>query len=130
MTSFKNKYETIVINLKSVAMTKPHEKHVIVEDGNFIVTDERYFPFFMRWYTGDGRNPVILFLKKLTQDVAVLLKDQECSSEMRQKVIQLLPAFKTGLDCIKITYSLDRVIHLTVESLVDQVDDLIREHRV
>lgn len=123
--SIKERYKRLVINIKSVAMAKPYEKHIIV-DNAYIVADERYFPFLMRWYTGDNRHNVVEFLRLLTEEIHQFLdKDSSCSPDMRVKIIQLLPSYRSGLDFIKITYSTDRIMHLTIESMIDQVDELL-----
>ena len=76
------------------------------------MVNERYMTAIMRWYTGDNRGAVVQFLKKLTDEIAQFMEsDTLLTDETKNRLSQLLPSYRTGLDCIRMTYSMDRIIH-------------------
>jgi hypothetical protein len=123
---YRETYNILLINLKSISRIQPYEKIHIV-DNKFIIRDERLFQFIQRWLNGDNRKQILEFIKKIVDTCEQILGNKQLSEKDYMKIIQILPSFIIGLENLKLTYQNDRITKYILENLIDHITKLIEK---
>lgn len=129
--SLRQRYEQLLMNMRSVGMARSNEKYVIV-DNALLVPDHRPMQGLLRWISGDNRQVVVRFLQATVDEMTLLLQDpplEGMTEEARYRLTQHLAGFAAGLGRIRMTYRDDAVVQLRLENLVDQVETFCRRTR-
>jgi hypothetical protein len=126
MMDYRETYNILLINLKSISRIQPYEKIHIV-DNKFIIRDERIFQFIQRWLNGDNRKQILEFIKKIVETCEQILENKQISEKDYLKIIQILPSFMIGLENLKLTYHNDKITKYILENLIDHITKLLEK---
>jgi len=126
MMDYRETYNILLINLKSISRIQPYEKIHIV-DNKFIIRDERIFQFIQRWLNGDNRKQILEFIKKIVETCEQILENKQISEKDYLKIIQILPSFIIGLENLKLTYHNDKITKYILENLIDHITKLLEK---
>lgn len=126
MEPLDSRYERLMVNMKNVSFASPGQKYIVIDD-QYLIPDCRHIQFLIRYLSGDTRQDLLGFLRRMITQALDLLKSHDLSDDKRVKLMQILPGFRAGLEKLKITYASDHVTMFTLENYTDLVDTAIRE---
>jgi hypothetical protein len=122
----RKRYDALVINLRTLPLCNCWERLMVVDE-TFIVVDRRLGQSLRRWWYGDNRQMVVAFLGCMVEDVAYFVNAprERITRQMKSRIIQLLPCFRTALTRVKCVYENDTITSFSVENIIDEVDSIM-----
>jgi hypothetical protein len=121
------RYHTLIINMRTLPLCNSWERLMIVDD-MFIVVDRRFGQSLRRWWHGDNRHTVVSFLQRMVSDVSYFLTSgsRSITREMKDRIVTLIPCFRTALARVKSVYANDTITSFRLENIIDEVDTIQR----
>ena len=127
----KKRYDNLIINLRTLPLCNYWERLMIVDE-TYIVVDRRVGQSVRRWWWGDNRQAVVSFLQRMLDDVTYFVKpcgpqERSLTQEMKERVVQLLPCFRTALTRVKCIYADDSITSFSLENIIDDVETMMKD---
>ncbi len=132
--------DEILINLKILAKIRKDEKLKVIKDTLSI--DNRYFQFWNRWWSDDGRDTTISFIHHMVKQ-AFLVCDTAIDASINQsdyypfgddnctvvqRINRELYNSLDGLTTIKLTYATDSSVQSTIDVLMENIRNKIQSN--
>ena len=111
--------DNIITNLKVIGMVEVNDK-LVIRKGHLQIDHESNIRSIIRWYNRDSRDVILKFIKEVFRNMyhtVAKIKNKEINDESSWIVSRILTEFEKveiGLNNLKITYSPDPVVIVTI----------------
>lgn len=123
--------DNIITNLKILSMININDK-LNVRNGHLQIEKDSILQFFKRWINKDSREITIIFIKVLIKNLNILVSSlinknkfsKEDSLFILTRILNETDNVEKGLKNLKVTYSDDPVIVVTLENILLKLKEI------
>lgn len=118
--------EQVFINLTVISKITSGDK-LLIENNNLLNIDNSYLQFMTRWWKGANRLEIVQFIGQVLQH-AFELNKQFVADHNEQMLFRLTADLKnalTGLNNLKQTYFLDKLIQSEIDVMMENIRSIL-----
>jgi hypothetical protein len=120
--------DIIITNLKVISQLKLNEK-LCIRKGHLFIDSSSNYQFLKRWFNRDSRDIVLIYIRNLVRNIAVLFEKMKEYTESDSKwiltrILTELENSDQGLVNLKRTYDPDPYMVATLENIMFKFKEL------
>ena len=124
--------DNLITNLKVIGLIEINDK-LIIRKGHLQIDHESNIRSIIRWFNRDSRDIILKFIKEVFRNIYHVInkiKSKEITDESSWIFTRIISEFEKvemGLNNLKITYSPDPVVIVTIDNIVIKMKEIYEQ---
>ena len=124
--------DNLITNLKVIGLIEINDK-LIIRKGHLQIDHESNIRSIIRWFNRDSRDSILKFIKEVFRNIYHVInkiKSKEITDESSWIFTRIISEFEKvemGLNNLKITYSPDPVVIVTIDNIIIKMKEIYEQ---
>lgn len=124
--------DNLITNLKVIGLIEINDK-LVIRKGHLQIDHESNIRSIIRWFNRDSRDSILKFIKEVFRNIYHVInkiKSKEITDESSWIFTRIISEFEKvemGLNNLKITYSPDPVVIVTIDNIIIKMKEIYEQ---
>jgi hypothetical protein len=124
--------DNLITNLKVIGLIEINDK-LVIRKGHLQIDHESNIRSLIRWFNRDSRDSILKFIKEVFRNIYHVInkiKSKEITDESSWIFTRIISEFEKvemGLNNLKITYSPDPVVIVTIDNIITKMKEIYEQ---